>query len=139
MNKDNLTGKAKDMAGRAERQVGEWTGDKESQGDGIGKQAEGKVQKAWGDLKDAGRKVPKSMRWALIWGGISSLVLTAALLLAMPKANPLKATFDGGGVPFILGQLSSGMQDFLLLMIIFVTSALPDVGPSLAKVIQAHL
>ncbi len=27
----------------------------------------------------------------------------------------------------------------LLLMIIFVTSAVPDVGPSLAKVIQAHL
>ena len=27
----------------------------------------------------------------------------------------------------------------LLLMIIFVTSAAPDVGPSLAKVIQAHL
>jgi amino acid transporter len=71
------------------------------------------------ETKDAGRKVPKSMRWALIWGGISSLVLTGALLLAMPKANPLKATFDGGGVPFILGQLSSGMQDFLLLMIIF--------------------
>jgi amino acid transporter len=71
------------------------------------------------ETKDAGRKVPKSMRWALIWGGISSLVLTAALLLAMPKQNPLKATFDGGGVPFILGQLSSGVQDFLLLMIIF--------------------
>jgi hypothetical protein len=31
----------------------------------------------------------------------------------------LKATFDGGGVPAILGQLSSGMQDFLLLLIIF--------------------
>jgi hypothetical protein len=27
----------------------------------------------------------------------------------------------------------------LLVMIIFVTSAVPDVGPSLAKVIQAHL
>ena len=27
----------------------------------------------------------------------------------------------------------------LLVMIIFATSALPDVGPSLAKVIQAHL
>jgi amino acid transporter len=37
----------------------------------------------------------------------------------MPKQNPIKATFDGGGVPFILGQLSSGMQDFLLLLIIF--------------------
>src|SRR5205085_8614944 len=71
------------------------------------------------ETKDAGRQIPKSMRWALIWGGISSLVLTAALLLAMPKSNPLKATFDGGGVPFILGQLSSGMQDFLLLLIIF--------------------
>jgi hypothetical protein len=27
----------------------------------------------------------------------------------------------------------------LLVMIIFVTSAVPDVGPSLAKVIEAHL
>ena len=27
----------------------------------------------------------------------------------------------------------------LLVMIIFITSAVPDVGPSLAKVIQAHL
>jgi hypothetical protein len=27
----------------------------------------------------------------------------------------------------------------LLVMIIFLTSAVPDVGPSLAKVIQAHL
>ena len=71
------------------------------------------------ETKDAGRQIPKSMRWALIWGGVSSLVLTGALLLAMPKVNPIKATFDGGGVPFILGQLSSGMQDFLLLLIIF--------------------
>jgi amino acid transporter len=29
------------------------------------------------------------------------------------------ATIDGGGVPFILGQLSEGLQDFLLLLIIF--------------------
>jgi len=71
------------------------------------------------ETKDAGRQIPKSMRWALIWGGIASLVLTGALLLAMPKVNPVKATFDGGGVPFILGQLSSGMQDFLLVLIIF--------------------
>ena len=71
------------------------------------------------ETKDAGRKIPQSMRWALIWGGISSLVLTGALLLAMPKHNPIKATFDGGGVPAILSQLSGGMQDFLLLLIIF--------------------
>ena len=71
------------------------------------------------ETKDAGRKIPSAMRWALIWGGISSFVLTAALLLAMPKNEPIKAVFDGGGVPAILGQLSSGMQDFLLLLIIF--------------------
>jgi amino acid transporter len=71
------------------------------------------------ETKDAGRKIPKSMRWALIWGAVSSLVLTAALLLAMPKQNPLKATFDGGGVPAILGQLSGGVQDFLLVLIVF--------------------
>src|SRR3954451_5214290 len=71
------------------------------------------------ETKDAGRSVPRAMRLALIWGGIASLVLTAALLLAMPKHNPVGATVDGGGVPFILGSLSSGVQDFLLLLIIF--------------------
>ena len=71
------------------------------------------------ETKDAGRPIPRAMRWALIWGGITSLVLTGALLLAMPKVNPVNATVDGGGVPFILGQLSSGVQDFLLLLIIF--------------------
>jgi amino acid transporter len=71
------------------------------------------------ETKDAGRQIPKAMRYALIWGGVASLVLTGALLLAMPKVNPIGATFDGGGVPFILGQLSSGMQDFLLVLIIF--------------------
>ena len=30
------------------------------------------------ETKDAGRQVPKSMRRALIWGGIASLVLTGA-------------------------------------------------------------
>jgi amino acid transporter len=71
------------------------------------------------ETKDARSKIPKSMRWALIWGGVSSLILTGALLLAMPETDPVKATFEGGGVPFILSQLSSGMQDFLLVLIIF--------------------
>ena len=72
------------------------------------------------ETRDAGRQVPRAMRLALLWGGIASFVLTAALLLAMPGgSNPVGQTFDGGGVPFILGQLPSGLQDFLLLMIIF--------------------
>src|SRR6476619_7472004 len=71
------------------------------------------------ETKDAGRQIPKAMRYALIWGGVASLILTGALLLAMPKADPIGATVSGGGVPFLLGQLSRGMQDFLLLLIIF--------------------
>jgi amino acid transporter len=71
------------------------------------------------ETKDAGRQVPRAMRLAVIWGGIGSLVLTGALLLSMPEANPVGATVEGGGVPFILGSLSTGVQDFLLVLIIF--------------------
>jgi amino acid transporter len=72
------------------------------------------------ETKDAGRQVPRAMRLAVIWGGIGSIVLTAALLLAIPgKGNAGVSDAVGGGVPFILGQLPSGVQDFLLLMIIF--------------------
>jgi amino acid transporter len=72
------------------------------------------------ETKDAGRQVPRAMRWALIWGGVSSFILIGALLLAMPSgSNPVGHTVEGGGVPFILGQLPSWLQDLLLLLIIF--------------------
>src|SRR5436305_14405446 len=71
------------------------------------------------ETRDAGRLVPRAMRQALIWGGIGSLILTSALLLALPATNPVGATVKGGGVPFILGQLSTGLQDFLLVLIVF--------------------
>ncbi|MGH9545986.1 MAG: CsbD family protein [Terriglobales bacterium] len=56
MDKDRVEGKAKDIAGRVERQVGEWTGDNEAQVKGAAKQVEGKVQNAWGQAKDAVKK-----------------------------------------------------------------------------------
>jgi uncharacterized protein YjbJ (UPF0337 family) len=56
MNNDQVKGKAKDIAGRVERQVGEWTGDTEAQVEGAAKQVEGKVQNAWGKAKDAVKK-----------------------------------------------------------------------------------
>ena len=68
---------------------------------------------------DAGRQVPRAMRMAVLWGGLASLILTGALLLAMPKHNGVTATVNGGGVPFVLGQLSTGVQDVLLVLIIF--------------------
>jgi uncharacterized protein YjbJ (UPF0337 family) len=56
VNKDQVKGKVKDIAGRVERQAGEWTGDNEAQVRGAAKQAEGKVQNAWGNAKEAVKK-----------------------------------------------------------------------------------
>jgi len=61
MDNDRLKGKAKDIAGRIERQAGEWTGDEKLQGEGAGHQVEGKVQNAWGKVKDAGRDMKDKM------------------------------------------------------------------------------
>lgn len=55
MNKDRVEGKVKDVAGRVERQAGEWTGDSEKQVEGAAKQAAGKVQNTWGKTKDAAK------------------------------------------------------------------------------------
>src|SRR6478735_4366619 len=71
------------------------------------------------ETKDAGRQVPRSMRHALIWGGVASFILTASLILAMPKGGDSVSKTVTGGVPYILGQLPSGLQDLLLLLIIF--------------------
>ena len=59
MDKDRVEGKVKDVAGRVERQVGEWTGDSEKQAYGAAKQAEGKVQNTWGKVKDAAKSAAK--------------------------------------------------------------------------------
>lgn len=67
---------------------------------------------------DAGRQVPRAMRLALIWGGIAALVLTAALLLAMPEgADSVSQTVEGG-VPFVLSELPAWVQDLLLVVIV---------------------
>ena len=51
---DEIKGKAKDIKGRVERQAGEWTGSKDAQAQGMKDQVSGKVQNAWGKVKDAG-------------------------------------------------------------------------------------
>jgi uncharacterized protein YjbJ (UPF0337 family) len=56
MNKDRVEGKGKDLAGRVERQAGEWTGSTEAQVKGAAKQVEGKIQNAWGKAQDAGKE-----------------------------------------------------------------------------------
>jgi uncharacterized protein YjbJ (UPF0337 family) len=62
MDKNRVKGKARDIAGRAQRQAGEWTGDEKSQAKGAAKQVEGKLQNTWGKAKDALKKPAASER-----------------------------------------------------------------------------
>jgi len=56
---NRMKGKMKDVAGRVQRQTGEWTGDQEMQDKGASNQAEGKVQNTWGKVKDKARKMTR--------------------------------------------------------------------------------
>ena len=71
------------------------------------------------ETKDAGRQVPRAMRYAMIWGGVASLVVTAALILAIPGGKDGFASVVSGGIPAIFAQLPSWLQDVALLMVIF--------------------
>ena len=62
MDKDEIKGKAKDVTGRVKRQVGEWTGDSELQSEGTMDQAEGKIQNAWGNVKEKVRDVADDVK-----------------------------------------------------------------------------
>jgi uncharacterized protein YjbJ (UPF0337 family) len=60
MNKDQVKGAAKEVAGKVQQQAGKLVGSEEQEAKGIGKQVEGNVQKNVGDakevVKDAVRK-----------------------------------------------------------------------------------
>jgi uncharacterized protein YjbJ (UPF0337 family) len=53
MNKDQVKGKAKDIGGKVQEEVGKAVGSSEQQAKGLSKQVEGKVQEKAGDLRDA--------------------------------------------------------------------------------------
>jgi uncharacterized protein YjbJ (UPF0337 family) len=55
MDKDRVKGAINDAAGRAKRQVGEWTGNTDAQVDGAAQQLKGKALKVVGTVKDAAR------------------------------------------------------------------------------------
>lgn len=56
MNKDQVKGEAKDIAGKIQEEAGKLVGSKEQQAKGLEKQVEGKVQKGVGDLKETVKK-----------------------------------------------------------------------------------
>jgi uncharacterized protein YjbJ (UPF0337 family) len=62
MDSNEIKGKMKDVAGKAQEKFGEVTDDKEQQLKGMGKQAEGKVQETFGKAKDAVRNAEENFR-----------------------------------------------------------------------------
>ncbi|RYY78988.1 MAG: CsbD family protein [Comamonadaceae bacterium] len=53
MNKDQVKGVGKQIAGEVQEQVGKLTGDTSTRVKGHAKEAEGKLQKGYGDAKEA--------------------------------------------------------------------------------------
>lgn len=52
MNKDQVKGTAKDIGGKIQEAAGKAVGSRETQAKGLANQAEGKTQKAYGDVKE---------------------------------------------------------------------------------------
>lgn len=52
MNRDQVKGTAKDVAGKVQEEVGKVTGNREQEAKGEARQVEGQVQKGVGNLKD---------------------------------------------------------------------------------------
>jgi uncharacterized protein YjbJ (UPF0337 family) len=59
MNRDQVKGTAKDIAGKVQRKIGEATGDTEQQIKGGAKQVEGKVQKGVGNAQQSAENANK--------------------------------------------------------------------------------
>ena len=62
MNRDQVKGKAKDVAGKVQQKVGQATGSTSQQVKGVAKQVEGKVQKGVGDANEALRDSERKAR-----------------------------------------------------------------------------
>ncbi|HLW55130.1 MAG TPA: CsbD family protein [Candidatus Angelobacter sp.] len=55
MDKDRIKGKAEEIKGKVKEKAGEWTGNKETEAEGLLDQAKGKARNTVGKVKDAGR------------------------------------------------------------------------------------
>ena len=60
MNKDQVKGVAKDVAGKVQEQTGKLVGSAEQQIKGLSKQISGKAQKSVGDVKQVVEDLKKS-------------------------------------------------------------------------------
>ena len=62
MNRNQVKGAAKDVAGKVQQKVGQLTGSKTQQAKGVAKQVEGKIQKGAGNVEQALDKADRKTR-----------------------------------------------------------------------------
>jgi uncharacterized protein YjbJ (UPF0337 family) len=62
MNRDQVAGTAKNIAGKVQQKVGEATGSASDQVKGVGKQIEGTIQKGIGNVEQAAKDADKKTR-----------------------------------------------------------------------------
>lgn len=62
MNKDQMKGTAKDLAGKMQREVGKATGNTTQEAKGIKNQMSGKVQKTVGNIKEGVKNATRDTR-----------------------------------------------------------------------------
>ena len=62
MNKDQVKGKAKDIGGKIQEEVGKVVGSNKQQAEGLANQAEGKLQEKVGDAKEVVRDSTRGNR-----------------------------------------------------------------------------
>ena len=91
MDKDRIKGKADDVVGRVKREVGEWTGDTETEAEGTAQQVKGKVENAWGKAKDAVATVKAGIAKGVDDKNNAQIRLGMALISSGQKADAQKA------------------------------------------------
>ena len=62
MNRNQMKGAVKNVAGKVQQKIGELTGNKTQQVKGVGKQVEGKVQRGAGNVEQALDKAARKTR-----------------------------------------------------------------------------
>lgn len=102
MNEDRIEGAATTLVGRAETNVGEFTGDRKLQSDGFVDKARGSAQNMFGGAQDALRsaldQAPPEVRE------------NADRAIAAARKSPLLATLVVGAAGLVLAQFLKGSR-----------------------------
>jgi uncharacterized protein YjbJ (UPF0337 family) len=110
MDKDRISGAAKEFGGRVEGAVGEMAGDAKTQASGRAREAAGSVQNLYGQAKDAARDATDAaVNFAKdAYDNSGDTLRDGSQAVAKTvRDNPLGALLVAGGIGFALALLMS--------------------------------